>query len=320
MKQPVSTSWTWVDALYMAAPTWARYAAVLGNDAAMLADLVARYNYTASQVRCGGGMAGAQWTPHLRRRFLVPARSMQIAGVGLWNEQYGLFYRDPTYINATTPSGKKVGVGMRARLLSARRSCVDSGAASRCAGVLGPREWVGHRRLGTCAAVPAQELAVPHRVQQQACHHGGGTGRRAGTRWCVACWFGMSCRCRPSALVRIGPLPCHLVVAGMWRSSLADYAEYPNPESTATGLIAYGIGTGVLQGEAPPEACAAGAVRRLHPPASAWLLRRCAAVRHLRARCAARMAGSVYHRIPAQRVCGMVPGEQRSARNAHPGL
>lgn len=32
----------------------------------------------------------------------------QIAGAGLWNPQYRLFFRDPTYFNKTTPSGTPV--------------------------------------------------------------------------------------------------------------------------------------------------------------------------------------------------------------------
>lgn len=70
---------TWVDALYMAAPTYARYGVALQNSS-YWDFLYKAYTFTA----------------------------YQLAGPGLWSPKYNLFYRDPTYFNKTSPNGAPV--------------------------------------------------------------------------------------------------------------------------------------------------------------------------------------------------------------------
>lgn len=77
---PAVDSWWWVDALFMAMPTWARLAAVttdVSQSDAIRAKLYALYNDTSSTR-------------------------------GLWSAEHALYYRDDSYFNKTTPSGAPV--------------------------------------------------------------------------------------------------------------------------------------------------------------------------------------------------------------------
>lgn len=71
--------WTWVDALFMAMPTFARMGRTLANTT-FWDKMYAEYEYTA---------------------YLIGDR-------GLWSSTFGFFYRDTTFFNDTSPNGKPV--------------------------------------------------------------------------------------------------------------------------------------------------------------------------------------------------------------------
>lgn len=78
------TLWNWVDALFMALPTWMKYGQLLGDT--RLWD-VAFKNY--------------QWTA-------FSDGQKPDGTTGLWSAPDGFFYRDATYFNKTTPNGAKI--------------------------------------------------------------------------------------------------------------------------------------------------------------------------------------------------------------------
>lgn len=82
--------WTWVDALFMALPTWLQYGArATGAEQAKLWDKATReYAWTAYQ---------------------IPAAAKdKLTRTGLWSAEHGLWYRDPSYFPAVSPDGSPV--------------------------------------------------------------------------------------------------------------------------------------------------------------------------------------------------------------------
>jgi unsaturated rhamnogalacturonyl hydrolase len=79
-----ATAWWWVDALFMALPTWLRYSNLTG-DARIRTAARANFDWTLSggAVRPDGGR-------------------------GLWSVDDSLFYRDASFFNATSPNGNRV--------------------------------------------------------------------------------------------------------------------------------------------------------------------------------------------------------------------
>lgn len=76
VNRSATDDWWWVDALFMAMPTFSRLAAITG-DSRFSDKLFALFNDTS-------------------------------ATRGLWSESLGLYYRDTSYFNKTTPSGQPV--------------------------------------------------------------------------------------------------------------------------------------------------------------------------------------------------------------------
>lgn len=158
-------AWTWVDALFMGLPTWMRFARELKNTS--YADRAFQmYLFTAY----GDG------------------------GKGLWSDAHGLFFRDPSYFNATCPNG--------AAVFWARGNGWAFAALARAIDALPPGhpyalEFINKFRLMAAALAPLQ-----------------GTD-------------------------------------GLWRASLLDPLEDPEPESTGTGMFVFGYAYGVRTGLLP---------------------------------------------------------------------
>lgn len=159
--------WTWVDALFMALPTWMRYGALL-NDSRLWDTAFASYNYTAFE--SGRKSDGTS---------------------GLWSEPDGLFFRDLTYFNKTTPAGHKIF-------------------------------WA--RGNGWAISAMAESIgALP-----------------AGHPYAVEFTSKLS-KMAASLLPKQG-------ADGMWRASLEDASEFPNPETTGTAMFTYAFAWGVNHG------------------------------------------------------------------------
>ena len=161
----MTAEWSWVDALFMAMPTWTRYGVVL-EDPALVDTMHATWNVTAHG----------------------------IGGRGLWSPEHGLFYRDATFFNKTTPNGSPVfwARGNGWAIVALARSIAALPA--------------GHPYAAEFTAVYVAMAAALAAVQG---------------------------------------------ADGMWRSSLLDAGEYPNPETTGTAMFTAGIAWGVRAGVLP---------------------------------------------------------------------
>lgn len=82
----VVDDWNWLDALFMALPTFLEYGALL-NDTRYWDKAMAEYSWTA---------------------YTIGSTKPGITKKGLWDPAWSFFFRDPTYFNATSPNGAPV--------------------------------------------------------------------------------------------------------------------------------------------------------------------------------------------------------------------